>query len=231
MRKLPPQLRKLILSLLCEGNSLRATSRISDVSINTVYRVLHEAGEVCATFHDQTVRGLNCERIECDEIWSFCYAKDRNKADALRQDLAYGSIWTWTAFDPDTKLIVSFVVGGRDAPFARALMADARARIGNQRVQLTTDGHRPYLEAVEEAFGADVDYAMLMKKVKNRPRSKGEDQDADQPNGGSAVVSFPSGVPVEANKSSGADDEPFIKKIVITGSPDPRYISTSLTER
>lgn len=232
MRRLPPQLRKLILSLLCEGNSLRATARIADVSINTAYRMLRDAGEACAEFHHQTVRDLNCQRIECDEIWAFCYVKDRNKAEALRQDLAYGSIWTWTAFDPDTKLIVSFKVGGREAQWAKELMTDARARIASPKVQLTTDGHRPYLEAVEEAFGADVDYAMLIKKAKNRPRSsKTEDDAPEQAEPGPQVVALQSRVPAEIGKSSEADDEPFIKKFVITGSPDPDYISTSLTER
>lgn len=229
MKVLPVSKRVQILHMLCEGSSLRATSRVADVSVNSVYKLLRDAGSACAELHDAAVRGLHCSRIQADEIWSFCYAKEKNVPNAIRQDLAYGSIWTWTVFDPDTKLIVSFVVGGRDAPFAKVLMADARSRITNERLQLTTDGHRPYLDAVEEAFGADIDYAMLVKKHRSRPG-----QSANDPLGTSttepALLEARQGS-TGSTASSDQTQEPFIKKIIIIGNPDSAHISTSYTER
>ena len=117
---------------------------------------------VRAAHHDEHVRGVTARRIQCDEIWSFVYSKQKNVATAKRKDLAYGDAWTWTAIDADSKLIISYLVGGRDSDYAIALMDDLRARLVN-RVQLTTDGHRAYLEAIEGAFGGDIDYAMLIK--------------------------------------------------------------------
>src|SRR6266478_6528975 len=162
MNKLPLSKRAQILHALVEGNSLRSASRLADVSINTVYKLLVDAGEACAAYHDEHVRGVVSRRIQCDEIWSFVYAKAKNVATAKRQDLAYGDAWTWIAIDADSKLIISYLVGGRDSDYAIALMDDLRSRLAN-RVQLTTDGHRAYLEAIEGAFGGDVDYAMLIK--------------------------------------------------------------------
>lgn len=162
MNKLPLAKRTQILAMLCEGSSMRSISRVADVSINTVAKLLVEAGEACLSIHDETVRNVKASRIQCDEIWSFCYAKQKNVADAKAAPAGAGDVWTWTALDSDTKLMVGYFVGDRSAESAMILMDDLRARLAN-RVQLTTDGYRPYLEAVEGAFGADVDYAQLVK--------------------------------------------------------------------
>ena len=162
MNKLPLSKRVQILAMLCEGSSMRSISRVADVSINTVSKLLVEAGEACLTLHDETVRGVKASRIQCDEIWSFCHAKQKNVATAKAAPEGAGDVWTWTALDADTKLIVSFYVGDRSGESAMVLMDDLRARLAN-RVQLTTDGHKAYLEAVEGAFGADVDFAQLVK--------------------------------------------------------------------
>jgi IS1 family transposase len=162
MNKLPLAKRVQILAMLCEGSSMRSISRIADVSINTVAKLLVEAGEACLAIHDETVRNVKASRIQCDEIWSFCYAKAKNVSTAKAAPEGAGDVWTWTALDSDTKLIVSYFVGDRGAESAMYLMDDLRSRLAN-RVQLTTDGHRPYLEAVEGAFGGDVDYAQLVK--------------------------------------------------------------------
>ncbi len=204
MNKLPLQKRAQILSMLCEGSSMRSISRVADVSINTVSKLLVEAGEACAAYHDEAVRDVNAKRAQCDEIWSFCYAKQKNVAAAKRQDVAYGDVWTWTALDADSKLIVSYMVGGRDSDYAMGLIDDLRQRLAG-RVQLTTDGHKAYLEAVEGAFGADVDYAMLVKLYGAAPESaKGRYSPAE---------------------CVGARKEP------IEGTPDPKHISTSYVER
>src|SRR5712692_2380527 len=162
MNKLPLETRVRILNLLVEGSSLRSVSRVCDVSINTVTKLLVDAGTVCAAFHDAKVRDVKAKRIQCDEIWSFCYSKQKNVATAKRKDVAYGDVWTWTGLDAESKLIVSWMVGGRDGDYAMGLMDDLRNRLAN-RIQLTTDGHRAYLEAVEGAFGGDIDYGMLVK--------------------------------------------------------------------
>jgi transposase len=181
MNKLSTDARKQILHLLCEGNSIRAVTRITGVSKNTVTKLLIDAGKVCAAYHDEHVRNVKAARIQCDEIWSFTYAKQKNVANAKRQDLAYGDTWTWTALDADNKLIVSYLVGGRDSDYAMAFMDDLRSRLAN-RVQLTTDGHKAYLEAVEGAFGGDVDHAMLVKLYGAAPESaKGRYSPADLP--------------------------------------------------
>jgi len=162
MNKLPLAKRVQILAMLCEGSSMRSISRIADVSINTVAKLLVDAGEACLAIHDEHVRDVSASRIQCDEIWSFCYAKAANVATAKTAPDGAGDVWTWTAIDADSKLMVSYFVGDRGAESAMVLMDDLRARLAN-RVQLTTDGHRAYLEAVEGAFGADVDYAQLVK--------------------------------------------------------------------
>lgn len=204
MNKLPLAKRAQILSLLCEGSSIRSISRVVDVSINTVTKLLEDAGEACAAYHDEHVRGVKATRIQCDEIWSFCYSKQKNVAAAKRQDLAYGDVWTWTAIEAQSKLVISYLSGGRDADFALALMDDLRQRIVN-RVQLTTDGHKAYLSAVEEAFGDDIDYAQLVKLYGAAPESaKGRYSPAE---------------------CIGARKEP------VTGNPDKAHISTSYVER
>ncbi len=141
---------------------MRAIERITGASLNTVSKLLIDAGKACAAYHNEHVRGVKATRIQCDEIWAFCYSKQKNVATAKRKDLAYGDVWTWTALEATTKLLVSYMVGGRDSEYAMALMDDLRSRLAT-RVQLTTDGHRAYLSAVEEAFGDDIDYAMLIK--------------------------------------------------------------------
>lgn len=184
---------------------MRSISRVADVSINTVSKLLVEAGEACLTLHDETVRDVKASRIQCDEIWSFCYAKDKNVATAKAAPDGAGDVWTWTALDADTKLMVSYFVGDRSSESAIVLMDDLRARLSN-RVQLTTDGHRAYLEAVEGAFGADVDYAQLVKLY----GSEG---------GKSAEVRYS---PAECCG---------IRKRRVEGNPDIAHVSTSHVER
>ena len=158
MNKLPLAKRTQILAMLVEGSSMRSISRVADVSINTVSKLLAEAGEACLAIHDETVRNVKASRVQCDEIWSFCYAKEKNARTAKAAPEGAGDVWTWTAIDADSKLIVSYFVGDRSGQSAITLMDDLRDRLAN-RVQLTTDGHRAYLEAVEGALGGDVDYS------------------------------------------------------------------------
>jgi IS1 family transposase len=133
-----------------------------DVAFNTVLKLLPEIGRACADYQDKALRNLKCKRIQCDEVWSFCYAKAKNVPAEKQGQFGYGDIWTWVALDADTKLVPSFMVGNRDLQSAKLFIDDLASRLAN-RVQLTTDGHRPYLEAVEGAFGANVDYAILIK--------------------------------------------------------------------
>lgn len=162
MNKLPAKTRAQILNMLVEGVSMRAISRMADVSINTVSKLLVDAGKACSTFHDENVRGVTTQRVQCDEIWSFTYAKQKNVKNAKAAPEGAGDTWTWTAIDRDSKLVISWLVGGRDAEYAQAFMDDLQERLAN-RVHLTTDGHHAYLEAVDAAFGGQVDYAQLMK--------------------------------------------------------------------
>jgi IS1 family transposase len=162
MNKLPHAKRTLILNMLVEGSSMQSIARVADVSINTVAKLLADAGEACEVFHDATVRGVKAKRVQCDEIWSFVYAKARNVATAKAAPEGAGDCWTWTAIEADTKLMIAWAVGKRDADYANGFMRDVADRLVT-RVQLTTDGHGPYLQAVEGAFGIDVDYAQLIK--------------------------------------------------------------------
>ena len=162
MNKLSHAARIQILNMLVEGSSMRSISRVADVSYNTVAALLKQAGEACEAFHDATVRNVKAKRVQCDEIWSFVYAKQRHVAAAKAAPEGAGDLWTWTALEADTKLIIAWQVGPRDAGTATAFMQDVKERLAN-RVQLTTDGLRAYLAAVEDAFGADIDYAMLDK--------------------------------------------------------------------
>ena len=205
MNKLPLAKRTQILAMLCEGSSMRSISRITDVSINTVSKLLVEAGEACLALHDETVRNVKASRIQCDEIWSFCYAKEKNVAVAKAAPDGAGDVWTWTAIDADTKLMVSYFVGDRSGESAMILMDDLRARLAN-RVQLTTDGHRAYLEAVEGAFGADVDYAQLVKLYGELGGSSPERRYS----------------PAVCNG---------IRKRTVEGRPDERHVSTLHVER
>ncbi len=148
--------------MLVEGNSLRATSRLADVSINTVTKLLVSLGLACERYQQEKLCNLPCKRIQCDEIWSFCYAKQKNVPADKQGQFGYGDVWTWTALCADTKLICCWQIGTRGASSAYALMHDLASRLAN-RIQLTTDGHRVYADAVESAFGPDIDYAMLIK--------------------------------------------------------------------
>jgi IS1 family transposase len=205
MNKLPLAKRVLILTLLCEGSSMRSISRIADVSINTVTKLLEDAGEACLAMHDELVRDVKSVRIQADEIWSFCYAKQRNVAAATAAPEGAGDVWTWTAIDADTKLMVSYFVGDRTADSAMALAEDLRNRIATERVQITTDALSRYIVAIRETFGADADYAMLEKVYK---------PDAGIPKG-----RYSPGV------CTG------IRKRTIEGRPDPKHVSTSYVER
>ncbi len=209
MNKLPLTKRVQILSMLCEGSSMRSISRVADVSINTVDKLLRDAGEAALAHHDKAVRGVKAKRIECDEIWSFVHAKAKNAPKSTRAgDPTIGDCWTWTAIDADSKLLVSYLVGGRDSEYALMLMDDLRGRLVN-RVQLTTDGHKAYLQAVEDAFGADIDYAMLVKLY----------------GAGAATTADAAGRRYSPAECVGA------RKETITGKPDPKHVSTSYTER
>src|SRR5580704_14934318 len=204
MYKLDREARSRILHLLCEGSSIRAVSRVADVSVNTVVKLLIDAGRACSAFHDEKVRGLKSKRVQVDEIWSFTYAKQKNVAKAKAAPANAGDTWTWTAIDADKKLMISWLVGGRDSDYAMAFMDDLRSRLAN-RVQLTSDGHKAYLEAVEGAFGGDVDYAQLVKIYGASPES--------------AIGRYS---PAEC---TGA------RKTPIEGNPDMKHVSTSFAER
>jgi IS1 family transposase len=202
MNKLPPETRIQILSMLCEGSSMRSVSRITGVSFNTVAKLLIDAGHACAAFHDATVRGVTSKSIQADEIWSFSYAKQKNVKFAKAAPEGAGDVWTWTAIDADSKLIVSWHVGDRSQHTGIAFMGDLKARLAN-RVQLTTDGHKAYLKAVKEV-DFDADYAMLVKIFANDYAGAGR---------------------YSPPKCIGA-----IKQAII-GTPDPDLINTSFAER
>lgn len=205
MNKLPLHKRVMILSLLVEGSSMRSISRTVGVSINTVTKLLVEAGEACAAYHDEAVRDVKASRVQCDEIWSYCYAKQKNVGKAKAAPDGAGDVWTWTALESETKLILAWEVGDRSVQTAIEFMDDLRARLAN-RVQLMTDGHKAYLEAVEGAFGGDVDFAQLVKLY------------GDDPNRGPERKYSPS-------VCKGA------KKRIVEGRPDKAAISTSHVER
>lgn len=205
MNKLPLAKRVQILAMLCEGSSMRSISRVADVSINTVTKLLVDAGETCLAMHDELVRNVPSARVQCDEIWSFCYAKQKNVAAAGAAPAGAGDVWTWTALDADTKLMVSYFVGDRSGESALILADDLRARISSDRVQITTDSHNAYLRAIEEAFGADADYATIAKIYKTDPKA-----------------------------ARGRYSPPVctgIKTTVVEGDPDAAHTSTSFVER
>lgn len=158
--KLSTAERTRIVACLVEGNSIRATCRMTGAAKNTVIKLLVDLGRVCSAYQDQTLRDLTCRRIQCDEIWAFVYSKAKNVPEQHRDEYGYGDVWTWTGICADCKLIPSWLVGERNAVDASAFIKDLSDRLAH-RVQLTTDGHKPYLEAVESAFGSEIDYAML----------------------------------------------------------------------
>jgi IS1 family transposase len=206
MNKLPLQKRVQILNMLVEGSSMRSISRVVDVSINTVSKLLVDAGNACAAYHYEHVRDVKAERVQCDEIWSFVYSKAKNTPTAKAAPYGAGDVWTWTALDSGSKLILSWLVGDRSASTANVFVDDLASRLAN-RIQLTTDGYRVYLDAVAGAFEDDINYAMLVKLY-------GEDPNAVGP---------------ERKYSPG--DCVGTRKEPITGNPDRKHISTSHVER
>jgi IS1 family transposase len=203
MNKLDREARSHILHLLCEGSSIRAVTRLTGASKKAVSRLMVDAGQAAAWYQDRVFRNLTCKRVQVDEIWAFVYAKQKNVPLAKKAPPQAGDVWTWTAIDADTKLIPSWFVGGRDSDAAMIFMEDLASRLAN-RVQLTSDGHKAYLEAVEGAFGSDIDYAMLVK------------------------VYGPSG---EGEKRYSPAECIAAVKHRIEGNPDPKHVSTSFAER
>lgn len=203
MNRLPIEKRAAILGMFAEGTSLRSASRLADVSINTVSKMLVEVGAACEEYQSRTLRNLPCRRIQVDEIWAFCYAKEKNVPQDRKGQFGYGDVWTWVAIDADTKLIPSWIVGNRDADSASLLMRDLASRL-RYRVQLTTDGHRAYLTAVEEAFGADIDFSQLIKVYGN---------------------------PTEPDTRYSPGECIGCKQERVIGNPNPLHISTSYVER
>jgi IS1 family transposase len=203
MNRLDSEKRAQAVAALVEGNSIRSGCRMTGIARNTISSLLVDLGTACAEYQDKALQNLPCRRIQCDEIWAFCYAKDKNVPTDKQGQFGYGSIWTWTALDADTKLITSWMVGTRDAESAHMFMQDLVGRLAN-RVQLTTDGHKPYLEAVDYAFGGDVDYGMLVKIY---------------------------GGPDEPEKRYGPAKYVASEKRTITGNPSSKHISTSYVER
>lgn len=203
MNQLSTAKRTAVVAALVEGNSIRSTVRMTGVAKNTVVKLLLELGAACEKLHDETVRNVRAERVQCDEIWSFVYAKQKNVPAEKAGQFGIGDVWTWTAIDADTKLIVSWLVGTRDTGSAYTFMMDVADRLRN-RVQLTTDGYKPYLTVVEDALGADIAYVVLQKVY---------------------------GVDPQAETRYSPAQCIGTKCEIITGTPDPKHISTSYVER
>ena len=206
MNRLSTQQRSQIISCLVDGNSIRATCRITGTAKGTVLRLLREVGIACAEYQDEVLRNLPCERLQCDEIWSFCYAKAKNVPEERKGDFGYGDVWTWTAICADTKLIPAWHISSRDAHAAHRFMMDLSGRLSNP-VQITTDGHKAYMEAVNFAFIKPIDYAMLVKLY------------------GSARRETQAQTRYSPAQCVGTEVR------VIQGNPDPKHISTSYVER
>jgi IS1 family transposase len=202
MNRLSTAKRAQVVVALVEGNSIRSTCRMTGVAKGTVLSLLADLGTACAAYHDEHVRNVTAKRVQCDEIWSFCYGKEKNVSPAKKAEGA-GSLWTWTALDSDSKLVVSYLCGNRDAAWANAFLEDVASRVSN-RVQLTTDGYHLYVDAVERAFGAAVDYAMLIKLYGSPTQPE---------------TRYSPAVCIGAESH------------VVTGKPDPKHISTSYVER
>ncbi len=203
MNKLPHHKRVQIVSCLVEGNSIRATTRMTGAAKNTVVKLLIDMGHACRAYQDAHLRNRPSKRIQVDEIWSFCYAKQKNLPPEKRGIFGYGDVWTWVAICADTKIVPCWLVGGRDAEFANFFIQDLSERLAN-RVQLTSDGHHAYLDAVERAFGADVEYAMLVKMYGTAP---------------------------EAEKRYSPVECVGARRQAVNGKPNKRHISTSYIER
>ncbi len=201
---LKPEKRAAVVAALVEGNSINATVRMTGVAKNTILKLLVELGDVCAAYQDKHLRDLPCKRLQCDELWAFCYSKAKNVPEEKKGTFGFGDVWTFVAVDADTKLVPSFLVGSRDAGCATEFMQDLASRLVN-RVQLTTDGHKMYLSAVEEAFGGDVDFAQLVKIF----------------SGGTTDGQHRYSPPVCTGT----------QKQAVTGCPDRKHVSTSYVER
>lgn len=204
MNKLTQAKRVQVISALVEGNSVRATCRMTGTAKGTVLKLLADLGKACARYQDEHLKNLPCQKIQCDEIWSFCYAKEKNVPDEFKGKLGFGDVWTWTALCADTKLVPSFLIGERTATYARKFIDDLASRL-KHRIQLTTDGNKAYITAVEYAFGIDVDYAMLDKIYATPPKP-------------------------DMHRYSPAQCCGAIKK-KIKGNPDLAHVSTSFVER
>ncbi|MCW5897702.1 MAG: IS1 family transposase [Flavobacteriales bacterium] len=202
MNRLPLAKQVQIINMLVEGSSLRSTSRVCDVSINTVTKLLVDVGRACEKFHDETVRKVHARNVQCDEIWSFVYAKQKNVTEDMN---GAGDVWTWTALDSDTKLMISWFVGSRDAHAAYEFLTDVRSRV-NTRMQMTTDGHGVYAGAVDAIFGQSIDYAQLVK-IYGSAEGKGNEKRYS---------------PAECTGT---------RLNVVSGRPDETLISTSHVER
>lgn len=203
MNKLNIDCQAEIIRVLCEGNSIRSTARITGVAINTVVKLLRDVGAACLKYQNEVMRNLPCTKLQCDEIWSFVYSKDKNVPDDKQGQFGYGDVWTFTAIDADTKLVPCWLVGMRDTESAYEFINDLKGRLSN-RVQLTTDGHKMYVEAIEKAFGSEIDYAMLVKLY-------GQDAEGEKK--------------YSPAKCIGAE------KHVVKGNPDTTKVSTSYVER
>jgi IS1 family transposase len=201
MNRLDIKTRAQIVVALVEGNSIRATCRMTGAAKGTVLKLLSELGKACAAYHDEHVKGLRSKRVQCDEIWSFVGAKQANVTEEKMNE-GCGDVWTWTALDADSKLIVSYLVGQRGPVWAKNFMEDVARRV-DSRIQITTDGHRAYATAVEGAFGMDVDFAMLIKLYANDSMDRR----------------------YSAGECIGT------QTAVLAGNPDPKHISTSFVER
>ena len=202
MNQLTTEKRAQVLNCLIEGNGMRATSRLTGVAINTVVKLLEDAGRACSIYQDKAFRQLTCQRIQCDEVWSFVGAKEKNTTEETKAK-GWGDCWTWTAIDAETKLIPCWYVGTRDAGAAHHFMHDLASRLAH-RVQLTTDGHKPYLTAVADAFGNQIDYATLTKIYGEGPKT---------------VARYS---PAQCMGT---------RKAVVTGTPEHAHVSTSFVER
>ncbi len=203
MNRLTPEKRAQALQMMAEGISLRAMTRLTGISRTTLIKLLEDAGQAFFEYQNRTLVNLPCKRVQVDEAWAFCYAKQKNVPTAKAAPEGAGDIWTWVGLDADSKLVVSWYVGGRDSESAMIFMDDLAPRLAS-RVQLTSDGHKPYLEAIEGAFGGDIDYAMLVKVYGAAPEGQRR---------------YSPAICTGAHKHR------------VEGNPDPKHVSTSFVER
>jgi IS1 family transposase len=203
MNKLSIEKKTQVITALVEGNSIRATCRMTDTAKGTVTRLLASVGKACAKYQDKHITGLTSKLIQCDEIWSFCYAKQKNVPENKQGQYGYGDVWTWVALDADTKLSISFLVGLRTVECATHFINDLKDRLTN-RIQLTTDGYKVYINAVDNAFGSEIDYAMINKLY-------GKESEGEKRYSPAICLGT--------------------EKQIIQGNPDSKAISTSFVER